>query len=69
MSQSAPTKVCSHCFEEKPRTEFSKHQPCRACAAKMWTSWSTEKRERARYAEQVQLNRLINSIPAPKVAA
>jgi len=73
------TLICTGCFQEKPRAEFNTRardtitgehkvrQPCRACCAEQWKSWSTEKRAAAHHSEQVHLNRLINSLPAPQL--
>ncbi len=79
MTNMRPTLICSSCFRERPRAEFygrardavtgelKLRQPCKGCSAEMWKSWTTEKRAAAHHAEQVRLNRLLNSIPAPQL--
>ena len=59
------TKTCTGCFTDKPLSEFSSHHKnrCRACHSAAWALWQQDKKDREKFAEQVKLNRLINSIP------
>jgi hypothetical protein len=63
------TMICSGCFEEKPRSDFKHGNRCSRCRSLAWTNWKAEKADQEKHAAAVQLNRLLNSIPVPRVRA
>ena len=67
MTPADQTKICTACFQERPREDFPRGRAnCRACHATAWTNYKADRRDRERMAELVRINRLINSIPVPR---
>lgn len=61
------SRICKTCRIEKPLDQFRpQRRQCSACRAGTRNVWNPDQRERQRHAEQVQINRLINSIPVPR---